>query len=118
MNSFLNNMPCVTDLGDGRIMVEGRDKGHYMKMIEPDGKVSMVISLNDPTPKLDPKPLPKLKPDPDNSFHVRDYGSSQEIVDAQGVVVARCTDPAMAKHIKCLLVVYENLQARKASSGA
>ena len=106
MNPF-PNMPGVTDLGDGRLLIESHNRGHTIEMVEPDGKVSVVISINGPPPP---------KPDLDRSFHVRDTSSGQEIVDAQGVVVARTTDPAMAKHIKSLLVVYENMMARKASS--
>jgi hypothetical protein len=107
MNPF-PNMPGVTDLGDGRSLVKSHDRGHCYTMVEPDGKVSMLISINGPPPP---------NPNPDQSFHVRDTSSGQEIVDAEGVVVACTTDPAIAKHIKSLLVVYENMKASKASSG-
>ena len=108
MNPFLN-MPGVTDLGDGRLLVEGRDKGHYIKMIEPDGKVSMVISLNDPLPKpvaIDP-------------YQVRTLWSGQEIIDTDGKVIATTTDPQEAALLCKMRNLYEKVRRKKlASSGA
>ncbi len=112
MNPF-PNMPNVTDIGDGLRMVETNDKGHCYRILEPDGKVSVTIWASSP-----PVPKVALKPASDDQFHVRHTDGGQEIVDAQGSVVARTTDPAMAKHINTLLIVYENLTAKKASSGS
>ena len=107
------NMPNTTDIGDGLRMVETHDKGHCYRIVEPDGSVSVTILASSP---LAPKVA--TKPAPDASFHVRDTDSGQEIVNAQGVVMARTTDPAMGKHIMNLLTVYENMKARKSSSGS
>ena len=107
------NMPNTTDIGDGLRMVETNDKGHCYRILEPDGKVSVTIWASSP-------PAPKVAPRsaPDASFHVRDTHSGQEIVNAQGIVVACTTDPAMGKHIMNLLIVFENMKAKKASSGS
>jgi hypothetical protein len=45
-------------------------------------------------------------------------GSTQEIVKADGEVVAKTTDEATAKHICYLLIVYENIQERKKSAAS
>ena len=103
----------TTDFGDGRRMVGTHDKGHCYRIIEPDGSVSVTILASSP---LAPKATPK--PASDTLFHVRDTDSGQGIVNAQGIVVARTTDPAMAKHIKNLLIVYEKMKAKKGSSGS
>ena len=100
----------TTDFGDGVSMVETHDKGHCYEIIEPDGRVCVTILASSP---LAPKVAPKIASD--DLFHVRDTGSGQEIVDAQGIVVARTTDPAMGKHIMNLLIVFENMKAKKAS---
>ena len=112
MNPF-PNMPNTTDLGDGLRMVETNDKGHCYRILEPDGKVSVTIWASSP-------PAPKVAPRSASSalFNVRDTDSGQEIVNAQGIVVARTTDPAMGKHIMNLLIVFENMKAKKASSGS
>ena len=112
MNPF-PNMPNTTDMGDGLRMVETNDKGHCYRILEPDGKVSVTIWASSP-------PAPKVAPRsaPDASFHVRHTDSGQDIVDTKGIVVASTKDPAMANHIKNLLIVFENLKAKKASSGS
>lgn len=108
MNPFIN-MPGVTDLGDGRLMVESRDKGHCIKMIEPDGKVSMVISLNGPQPK----------PVVTEPYQVRTLWNGQEITDTDGKVIATTTDPLEAALICKMRNLYEKVQRKKqASSGA
>lgn len=106
MNPF-PDLPNCTDLGEGRRMVETHDTGHCFRVLEPDGKVSVTICVNAPPPTT-----------PAELFDVRLTSSGQEVVDAQGLVVARTTNLAMAKHIKNLLIVYENMKARKPSSGA
>ena len=103
------NMPNVTDIGDGRTLVETRDRGHCIRMVEPDGKVSVVIAMS-------PSPPPKLATDA--LFHVRHTRSGQEIVSAEGEIVASTTNEKHATHICKLLVVWENMKARKASSAS
>lgn len=105
------NGPGVTKQDDGSILLETWDCGRSIRMIEPDGRVSMVI-----TGDLKPTPKPPA-PTSDKPFFVRHTSSGQEIVSAEGIVVACTTDPAMAKHINCLLIVFENLKAKKAASG-
>lgn len=107
MNPF-PNMPNTTDLGDGRKMVETKDREHCYRIYEPDGKVSTIIAVNTP-------PHPQPTPISDKPFHVRQTSSGQDIVDAQGEVVARTTEEATAKHICFLLTAYRNIQDRKAS---
>ena len=103
----------TTDFGNGVSMVESHDRGHCYEIIEPDGRVSVTILASSPlAPKVAPKPAPAA------SFHVRDTDSGQEIVSAQGIVVASTTELATAKHIMNLLIVFENMKARKASSGS
>jgi len=104
------NAPGVTDLGDGRRLVETNDKGHCIRMIEPDGTVSMVISKDSPTPP--PKPAGTGK------YHVRHTHDGQEVIDPEGNVYARTKEQDKADHIANLLIVYERMMARKASSGA
>lgn len=101
------NMPNVTDIGDGRKLVETHDRGHCIRMIEPDGKVSMVIAI---------PPSPPPKPS-DKPFHVRHTRSGQEIVSAEGEIIANTKDEKHATHICNLLIVWENMKARKAASG-
>ena len=101
----------TTDIGDGLHMVETNDKGHCYRVLEPDGKVSVTIwASSPPAPKVAPKPAP------DASFHVRHTDSGQEIVSAQGIVVASTKNPAMAEHIRTLLVVWETLKKKQAGS--
>ncbi len=108
MNPF-PNMPNVTDLGDGRKLVETKDRGHCIRMVEPDGKVSMVIAMSPTSPP---------KPATDALFHVQHTRNGQEIVSAEGEIIATTTDEANAKHVCNLLIVWERLKAKKASSGA
>ena len=107
------NMPNTTDIGNGLRMVETNDKGHCYRVLEPDGKVSVTIWASSP---------PVYKPAPPTTssalFHVRDTDSGQEIVNPQGIVVARTTDPAIGKHIMNLLIVFENMKAKKSSPGS
>jgi hypothetical protein len=107
MNPF-PNMPNVTDLGDGRRMVETHDTGHCYRIVEADGKVSVTICAS-PSP---PKPAAS------GEYHVRHADHRHEIIDPNGGLYATTTDPAKADHICNLLIVYERMMARKASSGA
>ena len=109
-NNPFPNMPNSTDLGDGLQMIETKDRGHCFRVLEPDGKVSVVIAVNSPPPK---PPIPTDKP-----FYVRQADSGQEVMSFNGEIVARTTDEAMAEHICKLLNVYEIIQKRKAASGA
>ncbi len=102
------NAPGVTDLGDGRRLVETHDKGNCIRMIEADGKVSMVISMSGPSP---PKPAGTGK------YHVRPSRDGHEVIDPEGNVYARTMDEAKADHIRKLLSAYEIMMAKKASSG-
>jgi hypothetical protein len=111
MNPF-PDMPNVTDIGDGRKLVETHDRGHCIRMVEPDGKVSMVIAKS-------PSPPPKPPAPPsDKAFHVRQTRSGQEIVSAEGEIIANTKDEKHATHICNLLIVWENMKAKKASSGS
>ena len=107
MNPF-PNMPNVTDIGDGRKLVETHDRGHCIRMVEPDGKVSMVIAKS---PSPPPKPP---EPTSDKPFHVRQTSSGQEIVSAEGEIIATTTDEKHATHICKLLIVWENLKEKQA----
>ena len=106
MNPF-PNAPGVTDIGEGRKLVETKDRGHCIRMIEPDGKVSMVICINTPRP---PKPVPAS----DKPFYVRHTSSGQEIVSAEGEFIASTTDEKHATHICKLLLVWEIMKAKQA----
>jgi hypothetical protein len=99
------NMPNVTDIGDGRKLVETKDRGHCIRMVEPDGNVSMVIAIS---PSAPPKPAP------DALFHVRRTSRGQEIVSAEGEVIANTTDEKNATHICKLLIVWEKLKKEQA----
>jgi len=103
------NAPGVTDLGDGRRLVETHDRGHAIRMVEPDGAVSMVICMNSPSPL--PKPVSNGK------YHVRHARDGHEVIDPEGNVYARTTDAVKADHIRKLLTAYEMMKAKKASSG-
>ena len=109
MNPF-PNAPGVTDIGDGRRLIETRDKGHCIEMVEPNGTVSMVICMNSPSPS--PKPVGNGK------YHVRHTRDGQEVIDPEGNVYARTTDEGNADHIANLLIVYERMLAKKALCGA
>ena len=108
MNPF-PNAPGVTDIGEGRKLVETKDRGHCIRMIEPDGKVSMVICINTPRP---PKPAPASN----DLFHVRHTSRGQEIVSAEGEIIATTTDEKNATHICKLLIVWENLKKQQAGA--
>jgi hypothetical protein len=69
-------------------------------IVDPDGKTSVTI-------------LTPMK-DADDPYRIRYWTSSQEIYDATGMTVARTTDPEIAKHIRSLLIVWENLQKKQA----
>lgn len=81
-------------------------------MIEPDGKVSMVI-----TGELNSRPKPPAPPS-DQLFHVRHTSSGQEIVSAEGEIIATTTAEKNATHICKLLLVWERLKAKQAGSGS
>ena len=68
-------------------------------IVDPDGKTSVTI-------------LTPMK-DADDPYRIRYWTSSQEIYDASGMTVARTTDPEIAKHIRSLLIVWENLQKKQ-----
>lgn len=110
MSDPFPDMPNVTDIGDGLRLSETRDRGHCYRILEPDGKVSVIIALGSPPPPRPPKPI--------EPFEVRHKGSGQEIIDSQGGVVAMTTDEAMADRICKLLLLHEKAKARKASSGS
>lgn len=107
MNPF-PNMPNTTDLGDGRKMVKTTDRGLCYRIYEPDGEVSTIIAVNT-------SPPPQPTPISDKPFQVRQSSRGQEIMNAQGEIVARTTDEAIARHICFLLIAYRNIQDRKAS---
>lgn len=109
MNPF-PKLPNVTDIGDGRKLVETHDRGHCIRMVEPDGKVSMVIAMS---PSLPPKPP---APAFDALFHVRHTSSGQEIVSAEGEIIATTTDENHATHICKLALVWENMKAKQAGA--
>src|SRR5437764_7981477 len=91
--------PGITKLEDGRMLLETWDCGRSIRMIEPDGKVSMVI-----TGDLNPRPIPPA-PTSDKLFHVRHTSSGQEIVSADGEIIGTTTDERQATHICKLCVV-------------
>ncbi len=106
MNPF-PNAPGVTKLEDGRMLLETRDCGRCIQMIEPNGKVSMVITGDwTPPPKL-PAPTSAAL------FHVRPTSNGQEIVSAGGEIIATTTDEKQATHICKLLIVWGNLKANQ-----
>ena len=102
------DMPNVKDIGDGLRMIETRDRGHCYRILEPDGKVSVIIALGSPPPR---------PPKPKEPFDVRHISCGQEMIDSQGGVVAMTTDEAMADRICKLLVLHERAKARQAASG-
>ncbi len=103
------DMPNVTDLGDGRRLIETHDKGHCLTMVEPNGDVSVVICKNSTPP---PKPAAK---GPSSVCYTIE---GQEILDSDGGVYATTKDPAKADHIRKLLSAYDVMMAKKAASGA
>jgi len=50
----VNDVPNVTNIGDGLRMIETRDREHCYRKLEPDGKVSVIIALG--SPPRPPKP--------------------------------------------------------------
>jgi len=99
------NPPGTSEVGnDGLRIVETHDKGHCFRVIEPNGKVSVTIWA-DASP---------TKPAANGKFHVRHAGYGQEIIDPEGIVYAKTTDPEKAKHICNLLIVWENMKAKQA----
>lgn len=70
------------------------------EVVDPDGNISVKILT-----------APK---DANDQYRIRYFKSTQEIYDESGKTVARTTDPDMAKHIRSLLVVWENLQKKRA----
>ena len=106
------NGPGVTKLDDGRMLLETWDCGRSIRMIEPDGKVSMVI-----TGDLKPSPKPPA-PTSDALFHVRHTSNGQEIISADGEFIASTTDEKHATHICSLLIVWEVMKAKQSASGA
>jgi hypothetical protein len=99
------DMPNVKDIGNGLRMIETRDRGHCYRIMEPDGKVSVIISVNTPPPPRPPKPI-----DP---FVVRPSTSGHDVISAIGETVATTTDKAMAERICKLLILHERAKARK-----
>jgi len=97
MNPF-TDMPKVTDIGDGRKLVETHDRGHCIRMIEPS------------TPPKPPAPAS------DEPFFVRHTSNGQEIVSAEGEVIASTKKEANAKHLCTLLIVWENLKKKQAGA--
>jgi hypothetical protein len=103
MNPF-PNMPGVTDLGDSRRLVETHDKGHCIRMIESDGKVSMVISMSGP---------PAPKPVVNEPYHVRSLWCGHEIIDSDGKVLATTTNPNEAALFCKMRNLYEKMRRKK-----
>lgn len=104
------DMPNVKDIGDGLRMIETRDRGHCFRILEPDGKVSVIIALGSPPPPRPPKPK--------EPFDVRPSAKGHDVINHVGDVVATTTEYAMADRICKLLVLHEKAKARKASSGS
>lgn len=70
-----------------------------VRIIEPDGKTSVTI-------------LTAIKND-NKPYRVQSWRSTQEIINAEGKVEARTTDPAMARRICDLLIAHSTWQERK-----
>jgi hypothetical protein len=90
----------MNDLGP-RLVATGADS---FAMVDPDGSVSVRIQT---TPR-----------DANDPYRIRYFRSSQEIYDGSGKTVARTTDPEMAQHIRSLLIVWDNMQKKKASGSS
>lgn len=80
-----------------RLVDTGNDS---FEIVDPDGNISVKILT-----------APKNAND---RYRIRYFKSTQEIYDESGKTVARTSDPEMAKHIRSLLVVWENLQKKQA----
>lgn len=87
----------MIDLKTPQLVDTGNDS---FEVVDPDGNISVKI-LTSPKDANDP-------------YRIRYFKSTQEIYDESGRTVARTTDPEMAKHIRSLLVVWVNLQKKKA----
>lgn len=85
---------------DGLRVVHGEDQ---VRIVEPNGTTSVTINL-------------ALKHD-DKPFRVQNWRSTQEVMDEQGKVVARTTDPEMAKRICHLLIAHKIIEDRKSAAG-
>jgi len=104
------DMPNVTDIGDGLRMIETRDRGHCYRILEPDGKVSVIIALGSPPPQRPPN-----RKDP---FEVRPSTNGHDVINLVGEVVATTTEYSMADRICKLLVLHEKAKARQAAPGS
>jgi hypothetical protein len=85
---------------DGLQVVHDQDS---MRIVDPDGTISVTIHV-----------APKGHDEP---FRVQHWRSTQEVMDAEGKVVARTTDPEMAKRICHLLIAHKIIEDRKAAAG-
>ena len=70
-------------------------------IVDPDGKTSVTI-------------LTPMK-DANDPYRIRYYRCTQEIYDESGKTVAWTSDPEVARHIRSLLIVWENMQRKKAA---
>ena len=104
IDPFLD-MPNVKDIGGGLRMIETHHRGHCFKILEPNGKVSVVIAVNTPRP-----------PKPKDPFEVRPSSSGHDVINTISEVVATTTEYAMADRICKLLILHEKAKARQASS--
>lgn len=104
------DMPNVKDIGDGLRMIETRDRGHCYRILEPDGKVSVIIALGSPPPPRPPKPK--------EPFEVRPSTKGHDVINHVGDVVATTSEYAMADRICKLLVLHEKAKARQAAPGS
>lgn len=104
------DLPNVKDIGNGLRMIETRDRGHCYRILEPDGKISVIIALGSPPPARPPKPK--------EPFEVRPSTQGHDVINLVGDVVATTSEYAMADRICKLLVLHEKAKARKASSGS
>ena len=101
----MSNIPATPpgdDLPDGLRLVDGI--GDSFKVIDPDGRTSVLIQAS--------------AKDAHKPFRVRYWKTNQEILNAAGTVIAKTTDPEMAKHVCHLLIAYKNIQDRKAASAS
>ena len=102
------DMPNVKDIGNGLRMIETHDRGHCYRILEPDGKVSVIIAVNTPPP-----PRPSKPKDP---FEVRPSTSGHDVINSIGDVIATTSEYATADRICKLLILHERAKARKAST--
>ena len=102
------DMPNVKDIGNGLRMIETHDRGHCYRILEPDGKVSVIIAVNTLPP---PRPLKPRDP-----FEARPSTNGHDIINPIGEIVAQTTDRSMADRICKLLVLHEKAKERKAST--